>query len=330
MPIIGTYVSAKAPKQGWRRYLWLWWLLGCWVVAGIVVVASRGRSGGPQPTLAIPLTLERAGNGVEPRVPVRLNGRGPYSFLVDTGASRSMLDSGVAREAGLTDTHEVVTIRSWVATLTRIPVVASGEWTAGEHRMPRSRFAVYDLGWSDAASRTPFSPPIAGILGSDVLRQFGVVRLDFASGQLLLRAPLPANSEPAIVTLNAEGMPVFVWLTLRGGERGLFLFDSGAGLSVIDPEAAARLGLATTGRRLTVGTLGGARSGDVVAVDGFAIGGIQLPPLRAVTLQAMNTLVETDERGGTRPIGALGADVMSTFSRVTLDYAGQRIAFESQ
>src|SRR5690606_14375019 len=52
-----------------------------------------------EPRIArVPLRLYRRGL---PMVQARLNGRGPYNFLLDTGASTSLVRHKVAVEAGL-------------------------------------------------------------------------------------------------------------------------------------------------------------------------------------------------------------------------------------
>lgn len=62
-----------------------------------------GAATAPEPVYATPTTLDRAGRIL---APVTVNGRGPYRFILDTGANRSVLSPRLAAELGLVPSVE--------------------------------------------------------------------------------------------------------------------------------------------------------------------------------------------------------------------------------
>jgi hypothetical protein len=52
----------------------------------------------PKGSLFVAIKVLKQGTQVLALVPVRINGKGPYSFALDTGASQSLVDSQVASE----------------------------------------------------------------------------------------------------------------------------------------------------------------------------------------------------------------------------------------
>src|SRR5258708_6048524 len=57
--------------------------------------------------LAVPTRLDRIGRIV---VPVMINGQGPFRFIVDTGASHSVVSPALAAKLGLTPTPQTATL----------------------------------------------------------------------------------------------------------------------------------------------------------------------------------------------------------------------------
>jgi predicted aspartyl protease len=114
-------------------------------------------------------------------VPVRVNGRGPYDFVLDTGASSSTISQSLSRRLRLPRTGQTAHVRG-VAGDTVVPVVEVGRWTLGGQRLHGDDLPVLDLGGDFGAGQ------VNGLLGSDELRRFGAVRLDYKNRRLVLRA----------------------------------------------------------------------------------------------------------------------------------------------
>ena len=99
-------------------------------------------------------------------VPVYLNGSGPYQFLLDTGATHTVVASRVAKKLKVSDGRMERLITAGGA----IPVSIGWfkELRIGQVRIPKPQVAVADL-----ALLASFN--VDGILGGDYLRSFSVV-----------------------------------------------------------------------------------------------------------------------------------------------------------
>jgi predicted small secreted protein len=111
-------------------------------------------------------------------VPVSLGSRPPAEFTPDTGASQSVVDSGVARSAGLTEVHTKVT-QDTVCTVVTVPEVNSGPWSVAGHPLTPQPLGSTALEQDTGA---------AGLLGADQMSRFGSVVFDYAGGRLILGA----------------------------------------------------------------------------------------------------------------------------------------------
>jgi predicted aspartyl protease len=111
-------------------------------------------------------------------VPVRINGRGPYPFAVDTGASQSLIDLRLAQRLGLRQTG-TTGLLAGVAGAAHGEKIAVGDWAAGKVRLPGGSLAALKLAGPDGKG------PM-GLLGSDVLSRFGRIAVDYAHSRLIL------------------------------------------------------------------------------------------------------------------------------------------------
>ncbi|KOV52045.1 hypothetical protein ADL00_38425 [Streptomyces sp. AS58] len=115
-------------------------------------------------------------------VPVIIEGRGPFWFALDTGASTSVVDEDVADRVGLERTGERRSVSGILGT-GEVPVARVDRWEVGDIRLDPGEVTVIDLG-----------PPrggggIQGLLGSDVLSAFGSITVDYDDGVLTIPAP---------------------------------------------------------------------------------------------------------------------------------------------
>jgi Aspartyl protease len=111
-------------------------------------------------------------------VPVRINGRGPYPFAVDTGASSSLIDTGLAQKLGLPD-QGTTGLLSGVAGSAHGEKTRLSDWSIGGVRLPSAPIAALRL--AGPGGKGP-----VGLLGSDVLSRFGKVALDYEHSRLVL------------------------------------------------------------------------------------------------------------------------------------------------
>ncbi|HKN94145.1 MAG TPA: retropepsin-like aspartic protease [Thermoleophilaceae bacterium] len=115
-------------------------------------------------------------------VPIYINGRGPYPFALDTGASQSLIDRSLARDLGLRTLGPSEPLHG-VTGGSRGQMVQVKNWRAGKVRLHADRIAALKL--FDGARGGP-----AGLLGSDVLSRFGKIAVDYDKDVLLLDPPV--------------------------------------------------------------------------------------------------------------------------------------------
>ncbi|NGO08881.1 clan AA aspartic protease [Streptomyces sp. HC44] len=120
----------------------------------------------------VPLTVVEGGGQRMVFVRVSILGEGPFTFALDTGASSSAVDDDVVRRLDLARTGERQLISGVTGTDT-VPVVEVPRWSAGDVRLDPAEATVIDLGGL-AGGRN-----IHGLLGSDVLGDFGWITVDY-------------------------------------------------------------------------------------------------------------------------------------------------------
>ena len=126
----------------------------------------------------VPLTVTPAPGDVSLSVAVRF-GQGPRrDFVVDTGSSQSVVSSSVTRRQSLATT-ELAQRQSTVCSVITVSLVHSGPWSVPGLELHPQLIGSTGFG-SISASGT------VGLLGSDQLRRFGWVILDYAGGQMVL------------------------------------------------------------------------------------------------------------------------------------------------
>ena len=160
------------------------------LLCGVLFVGATaclsGGSGGPKMTAGgrertVPLHVVKHGDRTLALVPVTINGRGPFAFALDTGASTSAVDRGLARRLRLGKTGEKIDLSGVTGSAT-VSVVLVRHWRAGEARLPTQRLAAVDLGPARNGER------LQGLLGSDVLNDYASVTVDYDAGRLTLRS----------------------------------------------------------------------------------------------------------------------------------------------
>lgn len=138
--------------------------------------ASIGSSHGRQ--VAIKVVHGRHGSTLA-LVPMFIDGRGPYPFILDTGASRSAIDRHVVKALGLRVDGTVHGV-SGVSATTSARKVRVRDWRVGDLRLRARTILGINL------PGQPDRPGVKGLLGSDVLSDFDALALDYANSTLTL------------------------------------------------------------------------------------------------------------------------------------------------
>lgn len=171
-------MASTAPRRGKARAAALSCVL---LLSGCVVDGGGergGNTGGRERT--VPLQVVKQGDRTLALVSVTIDGRGPFRFALDTGASASAVDRGLAQQLGLRRTGQKVSI-SGVAGSATVSIVRVSHWKVGDVRLSPQRLAAIDLGSPRNGEQ------LNGLLGSDVLNDFASITVDYDDETLTLR-----------------------------------------------------------------------------------------------------------------------------------------------
>ena len=152
-----------------------------------------------------------------------IDGKGPFTMIVDTGSSSVVITPGVAQRLGL-------------ATQANGSVTGAGSGSAAVSETQLSRFSIGALQFNDLHAevidlgpiqRTIGFPALDGIVGYDILRRLRV-GVDMDAMRMTLSYPLlptPANAATLAFTVDENGMPQIP--AAVNGVRGTFVIDTG-------------------------------------------------------------------------------------------------------
>jgi len=125
-----------------------------------------------------PAQIERGAQGaVIVIVKITIQGHGPYDFALDTGASESLVDRSVASSVGLVVAGPQQQVSGIGGSEVVTPVKVS-QWSLGTIALPSETIASAPLTSFGASSG------VVGLLGSDVLSQFGSVTINYSAGSI--------------------------------------------------------------------------------------------------------------------------------------------------
>lgn len=253
-------------------------------------------------------------------VPARVNGVGPVSFILDTGAGSCLLSPALASRASV-----AVTARDTATGAgghVEVDLGMAETLALGEAEVRDVPVAITDelsrIGQAVGAA-------IEGDVGYGFLRHFRLT-IDYVRSQLTIfrggEAPAGAAAPEEVPFRLAGEKKSLVLVSARVGGEGPFTFavDTGASTTVVSPELARGLPIGN-GRPATM--LGG--GGKVAALSGtlpsVGVGEVESRDLGAVIGPFLGPLSEVV---GTRLDGILGYNFLRQF-RVTFDYPAERL-----
>lgn len=138
----------------------------------------------PADSAAGEVAFELAGpGGIALVVPVHINGQGPYSFVLDTGATVTCIHEGLAAELALPDVRGVVGTGAGVGSQGRLRLASMDSLRIGHVVAEDLEACVVDLQHLQATGLE-----VDGLVGLNVLREF-LVTLDFERNVVTFAEP---------------------------------------------------------------------------------------------------------------------------------------------
>ena len=196
-------------------------------------------------------------------VAVHVNGRGPYRFVVDTGATTTTLDETLARELGIRASGGMEIVTS--AGTDHAPVGTLDELIIGTTRvksLPVLWTSLRELRHDDAR--------VLGVVGQDILRRY-TATIDYARREIELTTRPCSNRGSAVDVGWAGGRPT-VGAAIFGDRvprSGRLVLDSGANALIIFASGPG------TGALTTVSTHQATVTANIVPRVRLEIGGVR-------------------------------------------------------
>ena len=282
-------------------------------------IASPGPDDADEPEEVVYAARTRPDRVGRIMAPVFVNGQGPFSFIVDTGATRSAIAPHLAERLGLLpdfsqplDLHGITGAASVPSIL--VQTLQVGDLTQVNRRLP----VVVPTVFADAD----------GILGVDGFKNM-CLRANFVDGSVSITRKGCTNSSKYWPRANARfrfGGLVVVAARV-GGQRVKAIIDTGAERSLGNPQLLRALGLEDEAASpMAASDVTGATehrmAGSTVLVPTIFIDELEVTTL-PVTFGdfAVFRLWNLD----TEPAVVLGMDVLGTIDGLVIDYRRSQI-----
>jgi predicted aspartyl protease len=249
--------------------------------------------------------------------PVTLNGQGPFSFLVDTGANRSCISQSLAERLNI-EAGAPVSVRTVVGARMRSSVLVD-RLQLGAKTQRRVRAPVLPMKGADGD----------GVLGVDWLKNRRLV-LDFNGHGLEITAPMtetPSDNRVIVPARRRSGQLTMVDADV-GGRRISAMIDSGSQLSIgnsaLREVLPAHLGEKAERIQLTT-LLGEPFAGDQLYLPFLRLGGLTLGNVPVVFCESQIFALWQLQK---TPTIILGMDLLSQFTSVALDFGRSTVRFD--
>lgn len=277
-----------------------------------------------EPLFVQPIMLDRSDRMT---LPIHIGGQGPFGFVVDTGAERSVVSNEIAGRLGL-------------ATAGRARIVGIAETvTADMFHLRDVRLRDVRLGdvVVPAFSQTNIGGP--GLIGIDSLENHRLL-IDFVAGRMDIR-PSERSRRPrrdpeiddgdaiVVVARRLAGRMILSNAELNG-RRIDVIVDTGAQSSIgnlalmrLVRREGMRSGGTSTGQ--ITGVTGATMPVQVGQIERLKIGGVDFTDL---PVAYANSPAFTALGLEQRPALLLGMDALRLFDRVSVDFANRRVTFD--
>ncbi|HEY6250423.1 MAG TPA: retropepsin-like aspartic protease [Candidatus Angelobacter sp.] len=247
-------------------------------------------------------------------LPVFVDGRGPFSFVLDTGAGPTLISNELADALALPRGEEQDgqgAVGKMILVKSELPSLTVGQETL--ESIPVSVTDLSFIGRADGAR-------VDGNLGHSFLRHFAMT-LDYATNALTLRRPIGGaeralgESEIAFQSPHADNTLVVVPVFVNDKGPYDFVLDTGASRTAISLKMAAEFGLAAE-KIIPLTGGGGSVNASQVRLSSLRVGAARQENLAAA---ASDFLTQLNATLGTTLQGIVGYNFLRHY-RVTLDY----------
>nr|WP_199047957.1 retropepsin-like aspartic protease [Dyella sp. ASV24] len=296
--------------------------LGVWSMAVIGVCGVQAHAADRSSDSQVPLSASPNGHDT---VPVYVNGKGPYPFILDTGADGSA-------------------VYRWFADQAQLPKVAGKEedlsGQTGSAKVSMFRMDDVSLGGLHDHNAEAYGLPDrkdggqqAGVLGNDFVDK-AVVVFDFPCRQVSIY-PKPADVQKILGGAHVvhagvdQGTTLLTLPVTVSGAEGIAVLDTGSRQTRLTPSFASKAGIDVASSAFRddaaiYGTSGNKRVPRTGPVGEVRFAGLALAN---ATAQVVDLPMLADDFHG-EPAMLLGADLVGRY-RLIYDHASKTIGFDA-
>ena len=256
-------------------------------------------------------------------VPVTIAGAGPFAFVVDTGAQRTVIARELAATLGLTP-GRIVRVTGM-----------TGSSAIGTVVIPSLKVSVIGSAAIEAPAISAINLGARGLLGIDAL-QAHAVGIDFDTNTMTVTPSHKRQSRerasPDEIVIRARSLfgQLVVTDAYCNGIRIRVILDTGTSVSMANGalrRKVTRKGLGSAGSAQPVsltGVTGETVIADYTTIDRLTIGSLTLGDL-PVAFTAVDAPPFRLFGLAERPAMLLGMDVLQLFRRVDIDFANREV-----
>jgi len=255
-------------------------------------------------------------------VPTYVNGRGPYNFILDTGASQSLISFALASSLGIRSQSEEQAFGAGGAvqiSCARVDSIAVG--------LARQENAPISITNELEQVGVLLKLKVDGDLGFSFMKDFRVT-IDYQRSVLhLVRAGgrVENNQDATVIPFSLASTEPLIVVDAFVNDEGPFQFavDTGTGRTVLTPELAKRLNIPTA-KEIKGAGVGGAMQLTGARVDSLSLCSAATVRNHDVVVGAF--LNSISAAAGTKLDGIVGHNFLSQF-QLTIDYAENQLTF---
>jgi predicted aspartyl protease len=254
-------------------------------------------------------------------VPISIGGKGPFDFLIDTGAERTVISAELARELSL-EPGKSAMMHSM-----------SGSGEVQTVIIPQLQVSKNKVSGIHAPALKQMHLGAAGMLGIDTL-QAQRITFDFERQKMTVTpSSTPARRyAPDEIVVRAQsrlGRLVLVDASIDG-EKLMVVLDTGAEVTIgneaLRRKLARKRKLRDTVPIELISVTGGRMVADYTRAAQIRLGGVLINdfPIGFAEVHPFKQLGLSD-----RPALLLGMDALRLFAQVTVDFANRKVRFHS-
>ena len=290
-----------------------------------------------QPPLAMTYRFGRPGgqthigfelNANKIYLPVRVNNKGPYWFILDTGSVSNVVDTDLARSLSIKLGNSFETQGAGEKTITGA-IGSDVSLTVSDLELTQPKIDIEPV---DGAISAAEGRRVDGLLGYDLLSRF-VVEIDYAAQQLTIAEPggfrYVGGGDSIPLEIVRGNILTAADLTMPDGSHasGTFLIDTAwrSSLTLTSPFVASHKLLAISPRTIDAVTgvgIGGATVNTIGRMPSLKLGQYAIDNVVADFSHAKDGVLSQGDFSG-----VIGTEILRRF-KVILDYPRSRIIIE--